>query len=72
MDVDGRLRDAVSVDKARGRQVFEDVTRANIDSALLSGHAGQQLQAARVPILPPRDKVVVLRYAETLARHVTT
>ena len=31
MDIDGKLRDAVPVDKARGQAVFEDVTRAHID-----------------------------------------
>jgi len=69
MDVDGRLRDAVPVDKARGQQVFEDVTRANIDPALLSVTQGNNYKLRVYPLLPQRDKVVVLRYAETLARH---
>jgi Ca-activated chloride channel homolog len=67
MDVDGRLRDAVPVDKARGQEIFEDVTRANIDPALLSATQGNNYKLRVYPILPQRDKVVVLRYAETLA-----
>ena len=66
MDVDGKLRDAVPVDKARGQAVFEDVTRARIDPALLSVTQGNNYKLRVYPILPQRDKVVVLRYAETL------
>ena len=67
MDIDGRLRDAVPVDKARGQAIFEDVTRAQIDPALLSATQGNNYKLRVYPILPRRDKVVVLRYAETLA-----
>jgi Flp pilus assembly protein TadD len=72
MDVDGHLRDAVPVDKARGQQVFEDVIRANIDPALLSVTQGHNYKLRVYPILPQRDKVVVLRYAETLVREGST
>ena len=48
MDIDGKLREAVPVEKARAQAVFEDVTRAQIDPALAVGHPRQQLQAARV------------------------
>lgn len=67
MDIDGRLRDAVPVDKARGQAIFEDVTRAQIDPALLSATQGNSYKLRVYPIPPERDKVVVLRYAETLA-----
>jgi Flp pilus assembly protein TadD len=67
MDVNGQLRDAVPVDKARGQQVFEDVRRANIDPALLSATQGNNYKLRVYPLLPQRDKVVVLRYSETLA-----
>ncbi|MCC6197621.1 MAG: hypothetical protein IT518_24490, partial [Burkholderiales bacterium] len=70
MDLDGKLRDAVPVDKAQGQMVFEDVTRARIDPALLSLTQGNNYKLRVYPILPERDKIVVLRYAETLAtRH---
>jgi Flp pilus assembly protein TadD len=69
MDFDGKLRDAVPVDKARGQQVFEDVTRANIDPALLSVTQGNNYKLRVYPLLPQRDKIVVLRYAETLTGH---
>ena len=67
MDIDGKLREAVPVEKARAQAVFEDVTRAQIDPALLSVTQGNNYKLRVYPILPQRDKVVVLRYAETLA-----
>jgi tetratricopeptide (TPR) repeat protein len=69
MDIDGTLREAVPIDKARGQQVFEDVTRGNIDPALLSATQGSNYKLRVFPILPQRDKVVVLRYAEMLGSH---
>jgi len=67
MNVNGVLRDAVPVEKARGEAVFEDVTRTRIDPALLSQTQGDNYKL-RVHPLPPRgDKVVVLRIAEWLA-----
>src|SRR5262245_49728309 len=40
MDVDGKLRDAVPVDKARGRAVFEEITRGSVDPGLLEATQG--------------------------------
>ena len=68
MDIDGKLRDAVPVERARGQAIFEDITRAQIDPALLSVTQGNNYKLRVYPILPQREKVVVLRYAETLAR----
>ena len=31
MDIDGKLRDAVPVDKARGQMMFEEITRRGVD-----------------------------------------
>ena len=67
MDVNGVLREAVPVEKARGEAVFEDVTRTRIDPALLSVTQGDNYKLRVYPLLPRSDKVVVLRIAEWLA-----
>ena len=67
MDVNGVLRDAVPVEKARGEAVFEDVTRTRIDPALLSVTQGDNYKLRVYPLLPRSEKVVVLRIAEWLA-----
>jgi len=66
MEVDGVLREAVAVEKARGEQVFEDVTRARIDPALLSATQGNNYKLRVYPLLPQAGKRVLIRYAETL------
>ena len=66
MDVNGKLRDAVPVDKARGRAVFEDVTRTQIDPGLLETSQGNNFRLRVYPIPPLGTKQVVLRYSQAL------
>ena len=67
MDLDGKLREGVTVDRARGQAVFEEVTRAQIDPALLQVTAGNNYKMRVYPIPARGHKRVVIRYAETLA-----
>ena len=68
MDLDGALRGAVPVEKARGQAIFEDVTRARIDPALLQQTIGNNYKLRVFPILPNASKIVVIRYMESLRR----
>ena len=68
LEVDGELRPAVPVEKAKGRQVFEDVTRTRIDPALLES-TGSNSYRLRIYPLPARGlRRVVLEITETLVR----
>jgi len=66
LDINGKLRDAVTVDKAQGQAVFEDVTRAQIDPALLEATAGNHYKLRVYPLPARGHRRVVIRYAETL------
>ena len=66
MDVNGRLREAVPVEKARGQAVFEDITRVRIDPGLLQMTQGNNFKLRVYPIPALGVKQVVLRVAETL------
>jgi len=66
MDVNGVLRDAVPVDKARGQTVFEDVIRGKVDPGLLEVTQGNNFKLRVYPIPAQGVKQVVLRIAETL------
>lgn len=68
MQVGGQLREAVPVDKAQGEASFEAITRANVDPALLSHTEGDNYKLRVYPLPAGGDKVVVLRYVETLER----
>ena len=44
LDIDGELREAVPVEKARGKQVLEEVIRRRVDPALLETTAGENFR----------------------------
>lgn len=69
MDVNGKLRDGVPVEKAKGRQVFEDVIRQRIDPALLETTQGNQYRLRVYPIPANGSKRVLLKIADTLPVH---
>src|SRR5664279_4156745 len=67
LDVDGQLRDAVPVEKARGEQVFEDITRRRVDPGLLQTTIGNNYELRIYPLLPGTTRTVELRIVEPAA-----
>jgi Ca-activated chloride channel homolog len=70
MDVNGKLRDAVPVEKAKGQQVFEDVIRGRIDPGLLEVTAGNNFKLRVYPLPANGTKRVVIRLAESLSNNL--
>ena len=68
LDIDGELRSAVPVEKALGRQVFEDVTRTRVDPALLETTEGNSYKLRVYPLPPQGTRRVLLEISETLVR----
>jgi tetratricopeptide (TPR) repeat protein len=68
LDIDGELRPAVPVEKARGRQVFDDVIRARVDPALLQVTEGNNYRLRVYPLPANGTRRVVLEIGESLAR----
>jgi len=66
MEVNGKLRDGVPVEKATGQQVFEDVICQRIDPALFEATQGNQYRLRVYPIPASGSKRVVLKIADTL------
>ncbi len=66
LDIDGNLREAVPVEKAKGQQVFEDVIRQRIDPALLQTTAGNNYKLRVYPLPAQGTRRVKIRYTETL------
>jgi hypothetical protein len=66
LDIDGELRAAVPVEKAKGRQVFEDVTRTQVDPALLEATVGNNYKLRIYPLPAAGKRRVVLDVIETL------
>lgn len=66
MTVNGKLREGVVVEKAKGRQVFEDIVRRGIDPGLLELTKGNVFKARVYPILAKGDKKIVVAYEQEL------
>ena len=66
LDIDGEWRPAVPVDKARGQQVFEDVTRARVDPALLEATQGNNYKLRVYPLPARGTRRVALQLAQML------
>ena len=68
LDIDGAMRPAVPVDKARGREVFEAIARRQVDPGLLEVTQGNNFKLRVYPIPPLGKRSVELRYSEALGR----
>ncbi|MDO8331391.1 MAG: VIT domain-containing protein [Fluviicoccus sp.] len=66
LDINGELRDAVPVDKAKGQQVFEDTIRRRVDPALLEVTQGNNYKLRVYPLPANGTRRVVLEIVETL------
>jgi len=66
LDIDGELRPAVPVEKAKGRQAFEDITRARVDPALLESVGGNHHRLRVYPLPANGSRRVVLELSEVL------
>lgn len=66
LDIDGELREAVPVDKAKGQQVFEDTIRRRVDPALLEMTQGNHYKLRVYPLPANGTRRVVLEVVETL------
>lgn len=67
LDLFGELRPAVPVDKAKGQQVFEDVSRVRIDPALLEKTQGNNYKLRVYPLPAHGSRRVVLEFDEVLS-----
>ena len=66
MTVNGKLREGVVVEKAKGRQVFESIVRRGIDPGLLEWTKGNVFKARVYPIPAKGDKTIVIAYEQEL------
>ncbi|MBN1999937.1 DUF2135 domain-containing protein [candidate division KSB1 bacterium] len=66
MSVNGKLREGVVVEKAKGRQVFEEIVRGQIDPGLLEWTQGNNFQSRIYPIPAKGHKRIVISYEQEL------
>lgn len=68
LDIEGKLRPAVPVEKAKGQQIFEEIERRNVDPGLLEATQGNNFKLRIYPIPAKGTRTVRIQYTQTLAR----
>ncbi len=66
LEVNGKLREGVVVEKVKGRQAYENTIRQNIDPGLLEWTAGQNFKARIYPIPAKGYKRMVIAFEQEL------
>jgi Vault protein inter-alpha-trypsin domain/CarboxypepD_reg-like domain len=67
IDINGKMREAVPVNKSKGKQVFEAVEHRRVDPGLLEKVDGNNFKTRIYPILPNKERIVIIGYEEELA-----
>lgn len=66
LDINGKMREAVPVDRGKGTAVFESVERRRVDPGLLEKLAGNSFRTRIYPINPHNTRTVIIGYEEEI------
>ena len=66
LDINGKMRQGVSVEKEKARTVFEDIERRNVDPGLVELTAGNNFKTRVYPLPAHGSRHIQISYEETL------
>ena len=66
LDINGKMREAVPIDRAKGTEVFETIERRRVDPGLLEKVDGNTFRTRIYPINPNNTRTVLIGYEEEL------
>ncbi len=66
LDINGKMREAVPVDRGKGTEVFEAIERRRVDPGLLEKVDGNTFRTRIYPINPNSSRTVLIGYEEEL------
>ncbi|CAM4127754.1 MULTISPECIES: VIT domain-containing protein [Flavobacterium] len=69
IDINGKMREAVPVNKNKGKQVFEAIEHRRVDPGLLERVEGNNFKTRIYPILPNKERIVIIGYEQELTRY---
>jgi hypothetical protein len=69
IDINGKMREAVPVNKNKGKQVFEAVEHRRVDPGLLEKVDGNNFKTRIYPILPNGERIVLIGYEQELSSY---
>ncbi len=67
LDINGKMREAVPVDRSKGTEVFETIERRRVDPGLLEKVDGNTFRTRIYPINPNNTRTVLIGYEEELS-----
>lgn len=67
IDINGKMREAVPVNKNKGKQVFEAVEHRRVDPGLLEKVEGNNFRTRIYPLLPGKERIVIIGYEQELS-----
>lgn len=67
IDINGKMREAVPVNKSKGKQVFEAIEHKRVDPGLLEKVDGNNFKTRIYPILPNQERIVIIGYQQELS-----
>lgn len=68
LDIDGRMREGVVVDKRKGQEAFEEVIRQDVDPGLLEKTKGNNFRARIYPVPAQGSRQVLIAYEQELTK----
>jgi TonB-dependent SusC/RagA subfamily outer membrane receptor len=66
LDMNGKMREAVPVDRGKGSVVFESIERRRVDPGLLEKVAGNTFRTRIYPINPNSTRTIIIGYEEEI------
>jgi len=66
LDINGKLREGVVVEKAKGQAVFESIVRRGVDPGLLEKTEGNNFRTRVYPLMEKMTRRVVIAYEQEL------
>ena len=67
IDINGKMREAVPVNKNKGKQVFEAVEHRRVDPGLLEKVEGNNFRTRIYPLMPGKERIVIIGYEQELS-----
>ncbi|OXG00758.1 TonB-dependent receptor [Flavobacterium piscis] len=67
IDINRKMREAVPVNKNKGKQVFEAIEHRRVDPGLLEKVDGNNFRTRIYPIMPNGERTVIIGYEEELS-----
>ena len=68
LDINGKLRNAVPVEKEKAKEVFESIERRRVDPGILEKVEGNNFRTRIYPIMPNSTRTVQITYHQELKK----